>query len=157
MTKAVQVAGVAMTGLLAGNELGTLIGFHPALKGLPLDAQIEAERALTARLGKIMPFYMTGTVLATVSAAVDRCGGRGFRLAAAAAGASVLMLGITLTGNLPLNARTVSYPADGDAAGWAAIRGRWDRLHVARVLLDLAAFAALVGASVADDGPAARA
>lgn len=60
------------------------------------------------------------------------------------------MLGTTLVGNLPLNARTVAYPSHGDAEGWAEIRRRWERLHVARVLLDLVAFGALAGAAVAD-------
>ena len=151
MTKAVQFAGVAMTGLLAGNEVATLIGFHPALRVLPLRAEIEAEQALNGRLVKIMPFYMTGTVLSVVAAAVDRRGGRGFPLAAGAAGASALMLGITLVGNVPLNNRTLAYPTDGDAAGWSAIRRRWERLHTARVLLDLTAFAALITAVLADE------
>ena len=150
MKKPVQYAGVTMTGLLAGNELGTLIGFHPALRALPLRSQIEAEQALTARLGRIMPFYMTGTVIAAVAAAVDRRGGQGARLAGAAAGASVLTLAITLLGNVPLNERTVDYPAHGGAVGWAAIRRRWERLHAARAALDVASFTALTTAALAD-------
>jgi uncharacterized membrane protein len=147
----VQYLGVTMTGLLAGNELGTLIGFHPAVRALPLRSQIEAEQALTARLGRIMPFYMTGTVIAAVSAAVDRRGEQGARLAGAAAGASLLTLAITLIGNVPLNDRTIGYPAHGGAAGWAQIRRRWERLHVARVALDVASFAALTVAALTDD------
>jgi hypothetical protein len=150
MKKPVQYAGVTMTGLLAGNELGTLIGFHPALRALPLRSQIEAEQALTARLGRIMPFYMTGTVIAAVAAAVDRRGGQGARLAGAAAGASLLTLVITLLGNVPLNERTVGYPADGGAGDWATIRRRWERLHLARVALDVASFTALTTAALTD-------
>ncbi len=150
MKKPVQYAGVTMTGLLAGNELGTLIGFHPALRALPLRSQIEAEQALTARLGRIMPFYMTGTVIAAVAAAVDRRGGQGARLAGAAAGASLLTLVITLLGNVPLNKRTVGYPTDGGAVDWATIRRRWERLHLARVALDVASFTALTTAALTD-------
>ena len=61
MIKVVQFASVAMTGLLAGNEVGTLIGFHPALQALPLRAQIESEQALNGRLVKITPTYLTAT------------------------------------------------------------------------------------------------
>ena len=50
MHKIVQFAAVTMTGLLAGNELGTLIWFHPAVKSLPLPAQIEVEQTLSGRL-----------------------------------------------------------------------------------------------------------
>lgn len=151
MTKPVQFAGVTMTGLLAGNELATLIGLHPALRGLPLRAEIEAEQALNGRLVKIMPSYMSGTVIAAGAAALDRRGRRGARLAVVAVGASALMLGITLVGNVPLNTRTLAYPTEGDAAGWSAIRRRWERLHTARVLLDLTAFAALTTAALADE------
>ncbi|RBY80649.1 hypothetical protein DQ238_08790 [Geodermatophilus sp. TF02-6] len=140
MRKSVQLAGLVTTGLLAGNEVGTLMASHPALRSLPLSAEIEAERALTTRLGTIMPFYMVGTVVATTAAAVDRRGAPGSRLAVAAAACTAVMLGITVVGQLPLNARTVAYPPDGDAAGWAEIRRSWERRHVARVLLDLAAF-----------------
>jgi hypothetical protein len=150
MRKPVQFVGVTMTGLLAGNELGTLIGFHPAVRALPLRSQIEAEQALTARLGRVMPSYMTGTVVAAVSAAIDRRGERGAGLASAAAGASALTLAITLIGNVPLNERTLAYPTDGGAVDWATIRRRWERLHVVRVALDLAAFSALTTAALAD-------
>ena len=148
MNDSAQLAGVLMTGLLAGNELGTAIGSHPALRTLPLTAEIEAERALTAHLGKVMPLYMTATVTAAVVAAVDRRGQPGFELAAAAAGATALMLAITLLGNLPLNARTVTYPETGGAREWEALRSRWRRLHQIRVVLDVAAFAALSTAAL---------
>ena len=151
MHKIVQFAAVTMTGLLAGNELGTLIWFHPAVKRLPLSAQIEAEQTLSGRLGQIMPFYMTGALATASAAAVDRRGEQGFGLAAAAAAASALMLGITLVGNVPLNERTGAYPKSGDVAGWQEIRRRWERLHTARVLLDLAAFAALTAAALGDE------
>ena len=137
--------------MLAGNEVGTLIGFHPALRALPLRAQIEAEQALNGRLVKIMPFYMGGTVAAAAAAALDRRGARSFRLAATAAGASALMLAITLVGNVPLNARTLAYPSGGDEQGWSPLRRHWERLHAARVVLDLAAFAALATAALAED------
>ncbi len=150
MRRSVQFAAVTMNGLLAGNELGTLIWFHPAVKRLPLPAQIEAEQTLSGRLGQIMPFYMTGALATAIAAAVDRRGERGSALTAAAAGAGALMLGITLVGNLPLNERTGAYPRTGDAAGWQDIRRRWERLHTARVLLDLTAFAALTTAALGD-------
>jgi hypothetical protein len=146
MTRAIQGAAVTMTGLLAGNELATLIGSHPALRSLPPHMEIEAERALTRHLGRIMPFYMSATLATAVAAAVDRRGQRGFGRAAAGAGASAAMLAVTLTGNVPLNKRTLNYPSDGDRQDWDLIRRRWERLHTARVLLDLAAFGCLTSA-----------
>lgn len=144
----VQFAALSLSGLLAGNELGTLIAAHPALRALPLKSQIEAERALTGHLGKVMPFYTGATLTAVGAAAIDRAGEPGFRPTAGAAAAIAAMLAITGTGNIPLNKRTMSYPIDGEARGWSEIRRRWERLHRARVLLDLAAFGCLAAVAL---------
>ena len=143
-----QFAGLCLTGLLAGNELGTLVGFHPAIRALPLRSQIESERALTGRLGKIMPLYMVASLAATGAAAADRRGGPGFGLAVLSAGATAGMVVITLVAELPLNKRTVEYPTNGDAQEWSAIRRRWERFHQARVALDLIAFGCLAAAAL---------
>lgn len=150
MTRAIQFAGVTLTGLLAGNELGTLIGSHPAIRALPLAGQIEAEQTLTGRLAKIMPFYTSGTLLATIAAAANRAGRPGFGLSVAAATATTGMLLITAVGNIPLNTATMAYPTTGDPLGWAGIRRRWERLHTTRVLLDLTAFGCLAAAALGD-------
>lgn len=138
---------LSLSGLLAGNELGTLIGLHPALRALPLRTQIEAEQALTGHLMRIMPVYTTATFVAASAAAIDRAGKPGFRAALTAAGAIASMLAITGLGNIPLNQRTMRYSVDGDALGWRDIRHRWERLHTARVLLDLAAFGCLAASA----------
>ncbi|MDQ3319579.1 MAG: hypothetical protein M3515_04965, partial [Actinomycetota bacterium] len=91
-----QFAGLCLTGLLAGNELGTLVGFHPAILALPLRSQIESERALTGRLGKIMPLYMVASLAAAGTAAADRRGRPGSGLAMLSAGATAGMVVITL-------------------------------------------------------------
>ncbi len=150
-----QFAGLCMTGLLAGNELGTLIGFHPAIRTLPLRSQIESERALTGRLGKIMPFYIVASLIAAGAAAADRRGRPGFSPAMLSAGAIAGMALITVVAELPLNKRTVGYPLDGDAQEWSAIRRRWERFHQARVVLDIIAFSCLAAAALEEQPEAA--
>ncbi len=145
-----QFAGVSMTGLLAGNELGTMVGLHPALRALPLRSQIESERALNDRLGRIMPFYMGGSLLAASAAALDRRGRPGFGLALVYAGSTAAMLAITVLAQLPLNKRTVEFSLDGDAQEWSDIRRRWERFHRARVALDIVAFGCLAAAALDD-------
>ncbi|CAN5272208.1 hypothetical protein BH20ACT8_BH20ACT8_02500 [soil metagenome] len=148
MRSTIQLAALSLSGLLAGNELATLIGAHPAVRTLPLRTQIEAEQALTDRLGKVMPVYTSATLVAVGAAAADRAGTPAFRLTVTAAAATAAMLAITGLGNIPLNQRTTRYPVDGDAQGWAGIRRPWERLHLARVLLDLAAFGCLATAAL---------
>jgi uncharacterized membrane protein len=142
-------AGVVLSGLLAGNELATLIAFHPALNRLPLRSQVEAERALTDLLGRIMPVYMSGTLAAAIAAAFASAGRQDFVFALGAALALGVMLAITLTQNLPLNKRTVEFPLDGGEREWSDIRRRWERLHVVRVVLDVSAFAFMAAALAA--------
>jgi uncharacterized membrane protein len=105
---------------------------------------VAAEQALTRRLGAIMPVYMTIALLAVIAVAVVLIGDDGFGFALAAALALGAMLALTLTRNVPLNQQTMAFPPDGDAYAWEAIRRPWERLHVLRVVLDLAAFACLI-------------
>lgn len=49
-------------GLLAGNELGSLLNVHPAFDDLDLPTRVRAEQAITKRYGKAMPFFMSGTI-----------------------------------------------------------------------------------------------
>jgi uncharacterized membrane protein len=149
ITEAILVLSVLLSGLLAGNELATLIAFHPALRRVPLRSQVEAERALTRRLGVIMPVYMSAALIAAIAAAVGLAGEAEFGFALAAAVALGAMLAITLTRNVPLNRRTVEFPPEGDERAWAEIRRPWERLHAIRVVLDIGAFACLVAALAA--------
>jgi len=146
MIDAIVILGVVLSGLLAGNELATLIGLHPALRRIPLRSRIEAEQALTRHLGAIMPVYMTATLVAAVATTVALVGETGFGYALAAAVALGVMLAITLSRNVPLNARTLEFPLEGDELAWTDIRRPWERLHALRVGLDLVAFASLVAA-----------
>lgn len=148
MHAGIQFVALALSGLLAGNELGTLIGAHPALRALPPKSEIAAEQALTGHLAKIMPVYTSVTLAAVVAAGIDRRGTEELRLTAAAASALVAMLAVTGLGNVPLNKRTMSYLVDGEVDGWQEIRRRWDRLHTARVVLDVGAFACLAKAAL---------
>jgi uncharacterized membrane protein len=97
----------------------------------------------------LLPVYMTATLAAAIGSAFATAQGSGFAFALTAAIALALMLAITLTQNLPLNKRTVDFPPDGDEREWSDIRRRWERLHVVRVVLDIAAFACLVAALAA--------
>ena len=146
---AILVLSVLLSGLLAGNELATLSAFHPALRRISLRSQVEAERALTRRLGAIMPVDMTAALAAASAAALGLAGDAEFGFALAAAVALGAMLAITLLRNVPLNRRTVEFPPEGDERSWDEIRRPWERLHTIRVVLDVGAFACLVAALAA--------
>jgi len=49
---------------------------------------------------------------------------------------------------VPINVKTLRFDPDGDAGEWRRLRRRWDLLHTARIILDVAGFALLLVAVV---------
>ena len=136
-----RVANVVLVGMLTGNEFGSLVTVHPALDALPLPARIEAERAMTRCYGGVMPVFMSSTIASflPVLATTRPRTGAAFRFTLAGLACYGAMLGITLTLNVPINNRLLEIPAvDKSGEEFAALTGRWRRLHVGRNLLNVA-------------------
>jgi len=139
-----------LTGALTGNEFGGLVGFHPALYELPTEAHARAERAITSRLGKIMPPFMVAAVLSFVpvlSLVRDRRS-PAFFFTLSGMLCYVAMLAVTFAGNMPVNRRMLEMdPAAISGEEFLELRRRWDRFHTARNVLNFFGFAStLVGA-----------
>ncbi len=136
---AARFANLILTGVLTGNEFGGFVGFHPALYRLPTDAHASAEQEITARFGKIMPPFMTATIVSFVpvlSLSQDR---RSFRFTLAGMLCYLVMLGVTFAGNMPANRRTLELdPKTVSRDEFLALRQRWDRFHAARNVLNAA-------------------
>ncbi len=137
--KAVRFANLYLTGVLTGNEFGGFVGFHPALYRLPTDAHVSAEKEITARFGKIMPPFMTATIVSFVpvlSLTRDR---RSFRFALAGMLCYLAMLAVTFAGNMPVNRRTLELdPRSVSRDEFLSLRRRWDTFHAARNVLNAA-------------------
>lgn len=131
------VAALLFAALLTGNELGTLVAVHPAVRTLDVSGQVQVEQALTRRYLVVMPVLMTGTVVTTLVAGLGQHHtARTLLLSASAAYA--VMLAITLAGNMVLNVATLrTDPTDATVDAWRSVRRRWDRLHAVRGALDL--------------------
>ena len=124
-------------GVLTGNELGTWAVVHPALHRLPFEHELPAEQQITRRYGYFMPFLMLATIVSGFVAAGLTSGDES-KLLLAASGCFTAMLLITLIGNVPLNVKTLRFSPEGDSGEWRGLRRRWDLLHRARVVLDVA-------------------
>ena len=137
--KAARFANLCLTGVLTGNEFGGLVGFHPALHQLPTDAHISAEQAITARFGKIMPPFMTATIVSFVPVLLLTRDRRSFRFTLAGMLCYLAMLAVTFAGNMPANRRTLELdPKTVSRDEFLALRQRWDAFHVARNVLNAA-------------------
>ncbi len=141
--KAAQVVNLLLTGVLTGNEFGSWAALHPALRELPHRAHVRSEQAVTRRYGKIMPALMTGALVSFVpvlSLVSDRRSSS-FLFGLAGMVCYATMLAITLTGNVPINRRTLELDPDTTSREeFLELRARWDRLHTARNVLNLAGF-----------------
>ncbi len=141
-----------LASLLTGNEIGTFVVVHPALHRLPTRAHVQAEQAITRRYGALMPILMTSTLLscAPVAGLSRRRGSTPFRLTLGGMACYAAMLGVTLTGNVPINRRTLEVTPEIPADEWLELRRRWERLHLMRVLLDSAGWTCLCLAALSD-------
>jgi uncharacterized membrane protein len=139
-----------LTGVLTGNEFGGFVGFHPALYEVPTEAHARAERAITSRFGKIMPFFMTAAILSFVpvlSLVRDRRS-PSFFFTLVGMLCFMAMLAVTFAGNMPVNRRMLEMdPGTVSSEELMELRRRWDRFHTARNVLNFFGFAsALLGA-----------
>jgi uncharacterized membrane protein len=137
------LVNLVVVAVLLGNEFGTWAVVHRAVAQVSVPEQVRAEQVLTRLYGQLMPVLMIaalasgGLVLATLPAGP---GSLPWTSTLAAVACLAAMLAITLVGNQPINQATLQQNPDGAPAAWLALRGRWNRLHNWRVLLDLAAF-----------------
>ena len=136
-----RLLNVVAAGLLTGNELGSKLTAHPALSDLRPQAHIEAEQVLTRRYGRVMPAFMTGTLASflPVLALEPRRDSRRSLLTLAGMACYVAMLAVTLTRNLPINARLLELdPQTAPYDEFQELRAQWERLHTARNALNVA-------------------
>ena len=148
--KAMRFINLLLAGVLTGNEFGGFIGFHPALYELPTEVHARAERAITSRFGKLMPPFMTATIVSFVpvlSLVRDRRS-PSFFFTLVGMLCYVAMLAVTFAGNMPINRRVLELdPTTVSREEFIELRRRWDRFHAARNTLNFLGFTcALLGA-----------
>lgn len=133
-----------LAALLVGNEVGTWAVIHPALSTLPFEANLRPEQAIVRRYGRFLPAVMLLTLASGVVVLSLRPESLSFTLTLAGVVCLGAMLAVTVAGNLPINRRILRATLDTPPPAWWELRRRWDRLHAARVLLDVAGLALLI-------------
>lgn len=139
--KVTRLVNLVLAGMLTGNEFSGFVAIYPALGRISPMARLEAEQRIYRRLGGIMPFYMASTLASFLPVLVlqRRPGSAAFRFTLAGLACFVAMIGITRTGNLPINARIEELPTEEASLDeFGELRERWDRLHAVRNVLNVA-------------------
>jgi uncharacterized membrane protein len=154
--KAARFANLLLTGALTGNELGSWAAIHPALHELPQQAHVQAEQVLTQRYGKIMPAFMTGAIVSFVPvlSLISNRRSLSFLFGLTGMLCYATMLTITITGNIPINRRTLELDPDTTSREeFLELRARWERLHTVRNVLNLTGFGlAILGVLASSQG-----
>ncbi|MFC0006347.1 DUF1772 domain-containing protein [Micromonospora siamensis] len=146
MLSAFQVLTTVVVGLMVGVELSVAVVVNRILDALPGDAG-QLGRAHGGRmLGAAMPVWYVGSLALVAVWAVAGWGHHGNALVVTAGGLLVLSVVMSVLLLVPINNRGRTWTPDNRPADWKQQMKRWDRLHLVRVAVIIAAFTLLVAA-----------
>ena len=137
---------ILSTAALLGNEFSIGVFIHPALARTDHERFLPAIQVFAALFGKVMPFWMAATLilhLALLGLSWHWPAASTVLLAVATLLWVVIII-FSVVGPVPINDKVKAWNPQQLPADWREQRRRWDRLHVARVILIALAFLALV-------------
>lgn len=141
------ILATTIVGIMVGVELAVAVVVNPITLRLPAGPSLTARADGARMLGAVMPvWYIASLVLTGAFAALTW----GSASAWTAALAAVLLAGSVIMSVallVPINNRTRTWSAESHPADWREQIGRWDRLHIVRVAVIVAAFALLASAA----------
>ena len=146
MTVTLQVLAVLVLGLMCGSELNVAVFAHPSFSRQPLEIHIRLRSSLAALLGRVMPFWMTGSTLLTLLLLLPfaHLSDPAWRFSAIAFGIQVFAVLFSLVGPVPINNRIMKWTPESLPSDWRSQEHRWDLYHWVRTAGLIVAFALLV-------------
>jgi len=139
------LVALLVLGLMCGSELNVALFTHPALKKQPLETHILVRSSLAALLGRVMPFWMSGSTLFNLLVILpfEHLNESAWRLAAVAFAIQVLAVVFSLVAPVPINNRIAKWTPKSIPEDWNAQEHRWDMYHLVRTCGLVVAFALL--------------
>ena len=137
---------ILSTAALLGNEFSIGVFIHPGLVRADHERFLAAIQVFAGLFGKVMPFWMAATLVLHLAllAFTWHWPTDSTVLLFAATLLWVAIIIFSVVGPVPINDRVKAWDLQQLPADWREQRRRWDRLHVARVILIALAFLALV-------------
>lgn len=131
------IVAVVVVGLMVGVELSVAFVVNPIVDRLPGNAGLLARSDGARMLGRVMPFWYIGATLLTAGTALSDG-----EAAPAWSAVALLLLSVVMSLALlvPINNRSKGWTPETAPADWREQKGRWDRLHMVRLALIVAAF-----------------
>ena len=108
---AIHLLAVLVLGLMCGSELNVGAFAHPALNRQTLEVHVAMRAALAKMLGRVMPFWMTGSTLLNLSLLLpfEGLNRSAWSLAAIASAIQVLGVPFSLIFPVPINNRIIRW------------------------------------------------
>jgi uncharacterized membrane protein len=140
------IFAVLVLGLMCGSELNVAAFAHPLLNHQSLEVHIPVRSSLAALLGKVMPFWMSGSTLLNLLVLLpfEHLSEPAWRLAAIAFAIQVFAVVFSLVGPVPINNRIAKWIPQSLPEDWKAQEHRWDQYHGLRTAGLIVAFALLI-------------
>ena len=126
-----QLVAVLVLGLMCGSELNVAAFAHPTLNRQPLEAHILVRSSTAALLGRVMPFWMVGSMLLNLALLLpfEELGNQAWRLAAVSCAIQVFAVVFSLVAPVPINTRIAKWTPDSLPNDWKVQERRWDMYH----------------------------
>ena len=141
-----QIIAILVLGLMCGSELNVAAFTHPTLNRQSLEVHIRMRSSFAVLLGRVMPFWMTGSTLLNVLLLLpfEHLNKAAWRLASIAFAIQVFAVLFSLVGPVPINNRIVKWTPQSLPDDWQVQERRWDLFHWVRTCGLVVAFAVLI-------------
>ena len=126
-----QILSVLVLGLMCGSELNVAVFGHPTLNRQPLDAHILVRSSFASLLGRVMPFWMSGSTLLNLLLLFPfaHLSEAAWRLAATALIIQIAAVVFSLVAPVPINNRIARWTPQTLPDNWKLQEHRWDVYH----------------------------
>lgn len=139
---------IVVAGVLVGVEFCVAALAHPIADRLPSDGGLAFRSSAARRLGTVMPpWYIVTVVLAVLATVLLRSSTAGV-LTGVAAALFAATIAVSVTVLVPINNRVKTWSQGEHPPDWRSQVRRWDRWHLLRVLLCVAALVLLTTAAL---------
>ena len=132
---------------MVGVEASVAFVINPIVDRLPNNVGLLARSDGGRMLGRLMPVWYCVSLVLTAATALAKSEARALAWAAAALLVVSVVMSVTLL--VPINNRAKTWTPQTAPPDWREQVTRWDRLHVVRVAVIVAAFILVAAASAA--------
>ena len=135
------LAGLFLSGLLAGVELVVRYGIHPALMSLSDRTHLAARHEIVRIVRVIVPVILIPSVLLGIAVLIFSGAGPGLALRWVGVGIYAAYLMVVFFGTVPINDAFFDWDPDAPPADWKRVIARWAVIDIVRSSLAILAFA----------------